>query len=133
MKYKSPKITVDGIIIKDDKIILIKRKYEPYKNSCALPGGYIEYNEKAEDAIIREIFEETGIKTKINKLIGVYSDPKRDPRGHTISIIYELKIINGKIKSGDDASEVDFFKFDNIPEKLSFDHKKIISDYLKEV
>lgn len=133
MKYKSPKITVDGIIIKDDEIILIKRKYEPYKNSWALPGGYVEYNEKTEDAIIREIFEETGIKTKINKLIGVYSDPKRDPRGHTISIIYELKIIKGKIKSGDDASEVDFFKFDNIPEKLSFDHKKIISDYLKEV
>jgi 8-oxo-dGTP diphosphatase len=133
MKYKSPKITVDGIIIKDDEIILIKRKYEPYKNSWALPGGYVEYNEKTEDAIIREIFEETGIKTKINKLIGVYSDPKRDPRGHTISIIYELKIINGKIKSGDDASEVDFFKFDDIPEKLSFDHKKIISDYLKEV
>ena len=132
MRYKAPKITVDGIVKKGNEIILIKRKNNPYKNLWALPGGYVEYNEKTEDAVIREIFEETGILTKIKNLFGVYSDPKRDPRGHTISIIYELKIIKGKLAGGDDASLANFFNIYNLPEKLSFDHKKIIQDYLKE-
>jgi len=132
MNYKTPKITVDGIVRKGNEIILIKRKNNPYKNSWALPGGYVEYNEKTEDAVIREIFEETGILTEISYLIGVYSDPKRDPRGHTISIIYELKIIKGKLEGKDDASHAKFFNINKLPENLSFDHKKIITDYLKE-
>jgi 8-oxo-dGTP diphosphatase len=130
MNYKNPKITVDGIIKNNNEILLIKRKNNPYKNSWALPGGFVEYNEKTEDAIIREVFEETGLKTEIINLIDVYSDPTRDPRGHTISIVYELKIINGKLESGYDASEVKFYKFNKLPDNLSFDHKKIISDYL---
>ena len=135
MNYRNPKITVDGIIKnKNNKeILLIKRKNNPFKNSWALPGGFIEYNEKTEDAIIREIIEETGLITEIINLIGVYSDPKRDPRGHTISIVYELKIINGELESGDDASEAKFYKFNELPDKLSFDHKKIINDYLRRI
>ena len=84
MIYKTPKITVDGIIKKGNEILLIRRRNIPFKNSWALPGGYLEYNEKTEDAVIREIFEETGLFTEIINLIGVYSDPKRDPRGHTV-------------------------------------------------
>jgi 8-oxo-dGTP diphosphatase len=133
MNYKNPKITVDGIIKNNKEILLIKRKNNPFKNRWALPGGFIEYNEKTEDAIIREIVEETGLITEIINLIGVYSDPKRDPRGHTISIVYELKIINGELESGDDASEVKFYKFNELPDKLSFDHKKIINDYLRRI
>jgi 8-oxo-dGTP diphosphatase len=133
MNYKNPKITVDGIIKNKKEILLIKRKNNPFKNTWALPGGFIEYNEKTEDAIIREIVEETGLITEIINLIGVYSDPKRDPRGHTISIVYELKIINGELESGDDASEVKFYKFNELPDKLSFDHKKIINDYLRRI
>ena len=133
MNYKTPKITVDGIVKKGNEIILIKRKNYPFKSSWALPGGYLEYNEKTEDAVIREIFEETGLVTKIMHLIGVYSDPKRDPRGHTVSIIYELKILKGKLEFGDDASDVNFFNLTKLPDNLSFDHKKIINDYLKEV
>ena len=85
MRYKTPKITVDCIVKKCNEIILIKRKNNPFKNLWALPGGYVEYNEKTEDAVIREIFEETGILTKIKNLIGVYSDPKRDPRPYNIN------------------------------------------------
>lgn len=133
MIYKTPKITVDGIIKKGNEILLIKRRNIPFKNSWALPGGYLEYNEKTEDAVIREIFEETGLFTEIINLIGVYSDPKRDPRGHTVSIIYELRIIKGKLESGDDATDVNFFNLNNLPDNLAFDHKKVIKDYIREI
>jgi 8-oxo-dGTP diphosphatase len=131
MIYKNPKITVDGIILSNNLLLLIKRKNNPFKDFWALPGGFIEYNEKSEDAVIREVLEETGLVTRVKKLVGVYSDPNRDPRGHTISIVYEIEIINGKIQSGDDASEVKFFNINNIPDRLSFDHDKIIKDYLR--
>lgn len=130
MKYKIPGLTVDGIIIIDDKICLINRKNEPFKGKWALPGGFVEYGEKVEDAVIREIFEETGLTTSINFLVGVYSDPNRDPRGHTVSIVYSLNIIKGELKSGDDAADARFFNIKEIPE-MSFDHEKIIKDYLR--
>ena len=76
MRYKSPKLTADGLILKDKKVLLIKRKNYPFKGKWALPGGFVEYNEKTEDTAIREVFEETGLNTKINSLVGVYSDPK---------------------------------------------------------
>ena len=127
MDFKSPKLTVDGIIIEDKKILLIKRKNNPFKEKWALPGGFVEYGEKTEDAVIREIFEETGLKTKIKDLIGVYSDPDRDPRGHTVSVVYLLDVYSGVLKSGDDASEARFFDLKDLPE-LSFDHDIIIKD-----
>ena len=98
MSYQKPSLTVDGIILKDEKILLIKRKNDPFKDMWALPGGFVEYNEKCEDAVVREVSEETGLKTNIKKIFGVYSDPSRDPRGHTISIIYILDIIDGDLK-----------------------------------
>jgi len=132
MKYKNPKLTADGIIIKDDKIVLIKRKNSPFKGLWALPGGFVEYGEKVEDTVVREAFEETGLKTKITNLLGVYSDPNRDPRGHTITIAYILDIINGKLKGGDDASDAKLFDLNNIPE-LAYDHNIIIKDLLRRL
>jgi len=131
MNYKSPSLTVDGVIIKNNKILLVKRKNEPYKNRWVLPGGFVEYGEKVEEAVMREVNEETGLNTKIKKLIGVYSNPNRDPRGHTVSIVYILEIIDGGIKAGDDAIDVDFFGFKNLPE-LGFDHEEIIKDVRRE-
>ncbi len=129
MKYKSPKLTVDGIVLKNGKILLIKRKNQPFEGKWALPGGFVEYGEKTEAATVREVFEETGLKTKINHLVGVYSDPNRDPRGHTVSIVYVLDICNGELKSGDDACDAKFFDLKNLPD-LSFDHEGIIKDVL---
>lgn len=129
MNYKSPKLTVDGIVLKDGKILLIKRKNQPFEGKWALPGGFVEYGERTEDATVREVLEETGLKTKINHLVGVYSDPNRDPRGHTVSIVYVLDICNGELKSGDDACDVEFFDLKNLPD-LSFDHEGIIKDVL---
>jgi 8-oxo-dGTP diphosphatase len=131
MRYKSPKLTADGLILKDKKVLLIKRKNYPFKGKWALPGGFVEYKEKTEDTAIREVFEETGLKTKINNLVGVYSDPNRDPRGHTVSVIYLLEICGGKLKGSDDASDAKFFDLNQLP-KLAFDHNKIIKDALRK-
>lgn len=132
MYYKSPKLTTDGVIIKKGKILLIKRKNEPFKGKWALPGGFVEYGEKVEAAVIREIKEETGLVTKIKDIIGIYSDPNRDPRGHIVTIVFLLDIINGKLKAADDATEVKFFNLNKIPD-LSFDHNLIIQDILRRM
>ncbi len=127
MDYKSPRLTVDGAVLKDNKILLIKRKNDPFKGKWALPGGFVEYGERIEDAVVREVYEETGLKTIIIGLIGIYSDPSRDPRGHIITVVYLLKIEEGEIKGGDDASDARFFNMNNLPE-LSFDHSLILKD-----
>ncbi|MCK4415980.1 MAG: NUDIX hydrolase [Thermoplasmatales archaeon] len=130
MRYKGPSITADGILIKNQQILLVKRKNQPFKGKWALPGGFVEYGEKTEDTVIREVLEETGLKTKINQLAGVYSDPDRDPRGHTITVAYILDIIGGELVAGDDASDVKFFNVKELPD-LSFDHSKIINEVLQ--
>jgi len=132
MKYKSPKLTVDGVVLKDKKILLIKRKNQPFKGKWALPGGFVEYGEKTEDAVLREVFEETGLKTKVKDVIGVFSDPNRDPRGHVVSVVYLLEISDGEIMSGDDAIDVKFFDLKSSPD-LAFDHNIIIKNILEKV
>jgi 8-oxo-dGTP diphosphatase len=132
MIYKNPALAVDGVIIKNHIIVLVKRSKPPFEGQYALPGGFVEYGETVESALIREIVEETGLKVKIKSLIGVYSDPNRDPRGHIISIAFRAQIIGGEVLSGSDASEVRFFDIRNLP-RLAFDHKKIIQDALTRV
>ena len=123
-------VTVDAVIERDGEILLIKRKNEPFAGDWALPGGFVEYNESAEDAIIREAKEETNLDISIKKLLGVYSKPGRDPRGHVVSICYVVTA-EGEEKGGSDASDAAFFTPAEIKKlKLAFDHKDIISDYL---
>ncbi len=129
-RYLRPGLTVDGIIVSDDKILLIKRKNPPYQGMYALPGGFVEYGETVEDAVVREIEEETGLKTSVNELISVYSKPDRDPRGHTVSTVFSLNLDDGKIKHGSDASEASYIPLKELPE-LAFDHSQIIDDYLR--
>jgi len=130
MEYKNPKLTADGAILKDGKILLIKRKNNPYKDKWALPGGFVEYGERVENTVVREVLEETGLKAAVKEIIGVYSDPNRDPRGHTITIVYLLDFIKGELKSGDDAADAKFFNLDDLPD-LAFDHDKIINDIIR--
>ena len=132
MKPRTPALTVDGIVIKGKSVLLVQRKYEPFQGHWALPGGFVEYGEKTEDAVIREVFEETGLKVKILSLLGVYSDPRRDPRGHTVTIAYLLDKIDGTLQAGDDAGSVRFFKLEELP-ILAFDHAQIVKDALKRV
>jgi len=124
-----PGVAVDGVLIKNKKILLIKRRNEPFKNKWALPGGFVEYGERVEEAIVREFKEETGINVRIKKFFGVFSDPDRDPRGHVISIVFLLES-DDEPRAGDDAIDARFFDLDNLPE-LAFDHKKIIEEVMK--
>ena len=127
-EYKSPAVTVDGVIrFEDGAIVLIQRKNPPFQGLWALPGGFVEYGETVEQAVIREIKEETGLKVELGELIGVYSDPKRDPRGHTVGVAFMARPIGGKLKAGDDAGSS--MKTDLFMEmKLAFDHDKIVRD-----
>ncbi len=127
-----PRVTTDALIINDTKLLLIKRKYEPFKGKWALPGGHVEYGERVGDAAAREAFEETGLRVKPVKLIGVYSDPKRDPRGHFISLAYLCKIIGGEVKAGDDAAGAEWWPLDALPE-LAFDHAEMVKDAKRAV
>ena len=128
--YKQPSITVDAIIPKLSSILLIKRKKDPYKDTLALPGGFVEYSETAEQAIIREVFEETSLKIHVLDILGIYSDPKRDPRGHVMTIVFISKIYGGKELQGDDAKEIHWVKLKELDTiKLAFDHSLIIKDY----
>ncbi len=120
-------LTVDGIVSFRDGIVLVKRGKDPFKGYYALPGGIVEYGERVEDAVLREVKEETGLECEIVDLVGVYSDPNRDPRGHFVTICYLLKVKGGKLKAGSDADEVKVFKLGELP-KLAFDHSKILKD-----
>ena len=125
---KKPILTTDGLITRENKILMVKRDIEPFKKFWVLPGGHVDYNEEVEQAIKREVKEELAINTKIKNLIGVYSDPKRDPRYHSVSVAYELKRQGGEISLNEEASAYDFFHMDNLPRKVGFDHRKIIKD-----
>ena len=120
-------LTVDAIIPYKGGIVLIKRKNEPFKGYYALPGGIVEYGERVEDAVIREVMEETGLECRIKKLVGVYSDPERDPRGHFVSICFLMEVVGGEMKASSDAEDIKIFKLKELP-KLAFDHEKMIKD-----
>lgn len=127
---KTIKVTVDILLEDAGKILLIKRAFKPYKGRWALPGGYIEYGEKAEEAAVREAKEETGLDIELEGIIGVYSDPKRDPRGHQITIAYKAKKRGGRIKESRETKEVRMWGIEELP-KLAFDHAEIIRDAMK--
>ena len=125
--YRNPIPTVDIIIEIEDRIVLIERKNEP--KGWALPGGFVDYGEKLEDAAIREAFEETSIRISGLKLLGCYSDPARDRRQHNISTVYVAQG-SGLPEAGDDAANAILFQPDKLPQNLCFDHDQIIQDYL---
>lgn len=133
MKPETPLLAVDGIILYKKGIILVKRKNPP--KGWALPGGFVEIGETVENAVKREVFEETGIKVEIKKLLNVYSDPLRDERGHCVSIVFICESIDESdvLLGGDDAVEAKVFDLESLPSDLCFDHEKIISDYKRKI
>ncbi|MBS3123368.1 NUDIX hydrolase [Candidatus Woesearchaeota archaeon] len=123
--YRNPIPTVDLVIGYNGGIVIIERNEEPI--GYALPGGHIGYGESAETAAIREAKEETGLEVKLSGLIGVFSDPERDKRGHRISIAYAGRG-TGVLKAGSDAKTVSVIPFGEIP-PLQFDHDKILEKF----
>ena len=130
IKYKIPSLTVDIFIYNENhEFILIQRKNPPFEGSWALPGGFVDYGETTEDAAIREAKEETSIDIESVELFGVYSEPDRDPRRHTVSIVYLAHGNFDDAKADDDANDIGVFSFDVLKEKeLAFDHAKILSE-----
>jgi len=130
--YANAPSTVDLIVENENGILLVKRKNHPFKGHWALPGGFLDCGkESLEEAAVRELKEETSLYANIEDmvLIGVYSDPKRDPRGHIISHAYHVKMSHGQLKADDDAAEAMIFPRDSLPRDLAFDHDKILQDY----
>ena len=126
---RNPLLTVDVIIEMEDKpgsVVLIGRKNPP--SGWALPGGFVEYGETVETAAAREAKEETGLDVKGLTQFHTYSEPSRDPRGHTVSVVFTAKA-GGIPKGGDDARIARVFAADNLPEDIVFDHRTIIEDY----
>ncbi|HSQ02262.1 MAG TPA: NUDIX hydrolase [Methanobacterium sp.] len=119
-------------MIQNGSVVLIKRKNPPYNGSWALPGGFVEYGETVESAAVRETKEETGLDVELDGLMGVYSDPERDPRGHVVSICFLGQITGGKLVADTDAEDVKCFNLNEISEiDLAFDHRNILADAFK--
>ncbi len=131
MEPITPLLTVDALIIYEGKLVLIKRGNPPYQNHFALPGGFVEVGETVEAAVVREAKEETGLNIELIKLLGVYSDPSRDPRGHTVSVCY-LALGRGNLKAGSDAKDIRLFGLNEIPQ-LAFDHNIIIENAKSDI
>lgn len=130
---KTPLLTTDAVILDENKnIILIKRKNNPYKNHWAIPGGFVEIGESVEESCVREAKEETNLDVEIVSLVGVYSRPNRDPRGHTVTIVFLTKPVSGELRADTDAKEVKTVNICDIKDiVLAFDHNEIMADAIK--
>ncbi len=130
-KPVTPLLTVDIIVELIDRpaksIVLIERRYPPY--GWALPGGFVDVGETLEQAAAREAREEISLPVSLILLLGGYSDPQRDPRGHTVSAVY-IAQASGMPVAADDARTLELFPISSLPNKLAFDHHRILHDYL---
>lgn len=125
--FRNPALTVDIIIRLSGGIVLIERKNPPY--GWALPGGFVDYGESLETAARREAREETGVDLEDLEQFRAYSDPDRDPRQHTVSVVFSAKGL-GNPKAADDAKNLRIFSPVRLPQNLAFDHRRILADYL---
>jgi 8-oxo-dGTP diphosphatase len=140
-QYRNPFPTVDIIIemasgsdepsarTENNSIVLIKRKNPPY--GWAMPGGFVDYGESLESAAVREALEETSLKVELLYQLGAYSDPARDPRHHTISVVFVARA-TGEPEAADDAKDIGVFTLSSLPDNMAFDHANIIRDYFKK-
>ena len=129
-EIKGPSLTVDAVIeFPEEKVVLIRRGIPPFEGMWALPGGFVEFGETVEAACMREVKEECSIDVELEGILGVYSDPKRDPRGHTVSVIFRAKYVDGELKGADDAKEARLYSRDELKGiELAFDHGDALRD-----
>ncbi len=127
---ETPKLTVDVVIpMEGGGIVLIRRKNHPFEGQWALPGGFVEVGETVENAAVREAREETGLDIELVRLVGVYSKPDRDPRGHNVSVAFLANAVGGELAADTDADEV--ATLDPSSVELAFDHRRIVEDALE--
>jgi 8-oxo-dGTP diphosphatase len=125
-QYRRPRLTVDIVIELADRIVLIKRRNPPL--GWAIPGGFVDYGETLEAAAAREAREETSLELRNLRQFHVYSDPARDPRHHTVSVVFTAQGI-GVPRAADDACELGLFDPQSLPDPIAFDHRRILADY----
>lgn len=128
---RSPRLTADGIVVSGSKILLVRRNFNPFEGRYALPGGFVEYGERVEECVIREVQEETGLRVSVDRFLGVYSAPGRDPRGHTVTLVFVLNLEGGTLADSLET-KAEWMPLKSIP-PLAFDHDMIVADYLKTV
>lgn len=125
---ETPKIMVDVVIPSEGGVVLIRRGTDPYEGMWALPGGFVELGETVENAAAREAKEETNLDVELERLVGVYSEPDRDPRGHNVSVTFLARVTGGNPAAATDADEVEVLDPSEV--ELAFDHREIIEDAL---
>jgi 8-oxo-dGTP diphosphatase len=127
-KPKTPLLSVDcAVFDARGRVLLVRRKNPPFQGRFALPGGFVDIGEMVEDACRRELQEETGVKAGRLRLVGVYSDPRRDPRGHTCSVVFLAVVRRARASAGDDAAAAEWVE-DWRKAELAFDHAKVLAD-----
>ena len=125
-KLRNPLLTVDIIVEVNGGIVLIERKNIPH--GWAIPGGFVDYGESIETAALREAKEEISLDVILTEQFHTYSNPKRDPRHHTVSTVF-IATANGTPRGADDAKVARLFREDDLPQPIVFDHKQILRDY----
>jgi 8-oxo-dGTP diphosphatase len=129
--YPRPAVAVDMVIVTTERrarVLLIRRKHDPFAGMWALPGGFVEDHESLDDAARRELREETGVETRRIEQLHTFGDPGRDPRGHVISVVYQARVNATAVRpqAADDAAEVAWFPLAKLP-RLAFDHRQVLS------
>ena len=125
---ETPKLMVDVVIPSGEGVVLIRRGSDPFEGQWALPGGFVEVGETVEAAATREAAEETGLAVELAGLVGVYSEPDRDPRGHNVSVAFLARVLSGDLVAATDAAEVAVLDPDSV--ELAFDHRRIVADVM---
>jgi 8-oxo-dGTP diphosphatase len=127
-----PRLTVDAWLRdRAGRVLLVRRGHPPFEGRWALPGGFCEYKETTETCCARETKEETGLTVKVGELLGVYSDPDRDPRGHTVTVLYACRPRSGRVAGGDDATDARWFTPQELRRlRFAFDHREIVDEQL---
>ncbi len=134
-RFRNPALTVDGIVLvrrprpggARHHVLLVERANDPFAGTWALPGGFVDYGEDPDHAVAREIAEETGLQGLPLRQFRAFGDPGRDPRGHTVTIVYVAEVVGEppRVQGGDDAAEARWFPIDQLPE-MAFDHERIL-------
>ena len=129
---KYPRLTVDSFVLdRKGRLLLVRRGRPPFRGHWGLPGGFCEWKETAESCCARETLEETGLRVRVGELLGVYSAPDRDPRGHNVTVLYAARPVSGRVRGGDDAAEARWFApAELVRLSFAFDHGKIVREQL---
>ena len=131
-RYNTRNVTCSALAVKEGKVLLVLRANDPQKGFWAMPGGYLDWGETVEECALRELNEETGYEGGKASLLGVYSSPKRDLDGRqNVDCCFVIEVGELVGKADDEVVEAAWFEFDELPEKIAFDHKEMITDFIK--